>query len=125
MRMLLRTTMLVFGVLAAAVSAAAQTPEAADLSPAPALQQDELKQLETWIQDFSKWKEWMVQWGNRREPGWFSGSRERRTRPAPPEWLFDRCDESPEDSGVLAAACILLDEWRTDYATLRATGTRA
>ena len=80
--------------------------------------------LETWIHDFSEWRDWRDQWGNRREPGWFSESRRRRQRPDPPDWLFDRCEDSVEDTGQIAEACALLVEWSAGYPTLPAPPLR-
>ena len=67
----------------------------------------------------------MARWGNRREPGWFSGFRERRQRPDPPVWLFDQCGDLQEDTGTIADACILLGEWATDFATAELAKGRA
>jgi hypothetical protein len=81
-------------------------------------------ELQEWIHSFTEWKKWMDQWGNQREPGWFSDYRKRRQEPEPPPWLSGVCDTSPEDSGTIADACTLLAEWRTDYATARISNIR-
>jgi hypothetical protein len=86
---------------------------------------ERLEELEEWMEEFSKWKNWMAQWGNRREPGWFSGFRQRRQRPDPPEWLFDRCQDSSAETGTVADACMLLAEWSADAKTTHAASTRA
>lgn len=83
------------------------------------------EQLDTWVADFGAWKTWMAQWGGRREPGWFTESRERRPRPDPPTWLFDRCGDTLPENGALADACDLLAEWSVDYATAQATAAPA
>lgn len=82
--------------------------------------EDELKQ---WVHDFSEWKNWAARWGNRREPSLFSGWRERRPRPNPPAWLFERCSDF-EQTGPLVVGCTLLAEWGTDYATAQAATAR-
>lgn len=69
------------------------------------------EELEEWIEDFTKWKDWASTWGNRREPGWFSGSRARRPRPDPPLWLFEECDGQAAHGGASDDACQLLAEW--------------
>ena len=79
------------------------------------------EELEKWIDEFSEWKAWVDQWGNRREPGWFSDSRQRRPRPDPPIWLFEQCSDPLDDTGAMATACSLLAEWRADWATAQTT----
>jgi hypothetical protein len=69
------------------------------------------EELDTWVRDFAKWKDWAETWGNRREPGWFSGSRARRPRPDPPLWLFEECDGLTANGGASDEACQLLAEW--------------
>jgi hypothetical protein len=102
-------------------SHAIQAPEIP--TPDSARRQEELE-LEKWIHDFSEWKKWIDQWGNRREPGWLSESRQRRQRPDPPEWLFDRCDDSLDDEGRMADACTLVAEWSAGYPTSPAISAR-
>jgi hypothetical protein len=142
MRILWTTVVILGFITGSTVSGLARTNDGQDLPPLPARtipladsvlqapavavpdaarRQDELQQ---WINDFSEWKAWMARWGNRREPGWFSDSRERRQRPVPPEWLFERCGYLEEDIGTTAEACTLLAEWRADYATTQATTAR-
>jgi hypothetical protein len=98
--------------------AAPTIPLAEQLIQAPELQAPDAarrqEELEKWIRDFSDWKKWAEQWSNKREPGWFSEYRQRRQRPDPPDWLFDRCDDWLEDSGPVGEACALLEEWRDD-----------
>lgn len=76
-------------------------------------------ELEQWIREFSTWKEWASTWGNRREPGWFSGSRARRPRPDPPPWLLEDCEDVAADSRE--EACQLLAEWRVGGAAVAQT----
>ncbi len=107
---------------ARAISLVEQAIQAPDVSPPDgARRQDELAR---WTHDFSEWKNWVARWGNRREPGWFSQSRERRQRPDPPVWLFDRCDDVEEDTGVMAEGCALLAEWAADYASAQVSNAR-
>ncbi len=84
-----------------------------------------LDELARWVADFAQWKTWRDQWGNRREPGWFTGYRQRRERPDPPAWLSGRCEDTVEDTGAMANACTLLADWRADYATLQSASARA
>ena len=58
------------------------------------------EQLEKWIAEFSSWKEWAATWGNRPEPGWFSGSRARRPQARSTLWLFQECaGVAPDPAG--------------------------
>ncbi len=91
-------------------------------APDPAQRQEE---LEKWIHDFSEWKQWVDQWGNRREPGWFSDFRQRRPRPDPPIWLFERCGDLLDDIDAMATACSLLAEWKADWVISQATAAAA
>ena len=74
-------------------------------------------EVQQWVTDFTAWKQWSDQWGNRRERGWFTGYRERREVPVPPAWLADRCAAIVDDSDPVAAACTLLVQWNEDVAT--------
>jgi hypothetical protein len=105
---------------AQAIPLAEHAIEAPTLSPDPAGEAE----LEQWIDAFSDWKRWRDQWGNRREPGWFSGFRNRKVRPDPPVWLADKCEDSVEDSDVVVTGCTLLAEWRADLATAQAATAR-
>ena len=59
------------------------------VSPPPSLDvQDTTEraaELQRWMEAFTEWLEWSAEWTNRREPGWFTASRDRRQKPAPPE----------------------------------------
>src|SRR5262245_7852503 len=134
-------TIVLLGVVATS-STSAQTAETDDHAPvaaraipianrallAPALvapdsaHQDE---LEKWVASFTAWKEWNEQWGNRREPGWFTESRQRRKRPEPPVWLFARCSDVSDDSETIAEACALLAEWSLNVPVARVAQARA
>jgi hypothetical protein len=81
-------------------------------------------ELQQWVVDFEAWKAWSEQWGNRREPGWFHSSRERRPQPAPPSWLVERCALSPDDTEIIETACTLLAEWSGDLPTLHVAAAR-
>jgi hypothetical protein len=132
----LRTAVVILIVLAATTSASAQTTdtgtqplagrtiplaELATQAPALPLWDDAVRrqQLEKWIAEFSAWKEWALAWGNRPEPGWFSGSRARRQKPDPPMWLFQECAAVAPDGRD--EACQLLAEW--SVGSLAATQT--
>jgi hypothetical protein len=76
-----------------------------------------MDELDAWTAAYTSWKIWAAEWANTREPGWFTGSRDRREKPDPPAWLASTCDELADPLGVLADACQLLAEWRLDLAT--------
>ena len=82
-------------------------------------------ELEKWIDEYSEWKQWAQRWANRRQPGVFSGSRERRQRPDPPTWLLDQCESGIDASDKMIEACTLITEWRAPYAITQAAGARA
>jgi hypothetical protein len=90
--------------------------------PDGAKRRDELKK---WVDEFSEWKQWAGRWRNRREPGLLSGSRERRPRPDPPDWLFDHCGSGIDGSDESEEACTLLAEWSAPNAIVQAATTRA
>jgi hypothetical protein len=73
-------------------------------------------EVEQWVADFTEWKRWSEQWGNRRERGWLTGYRERRELPVPPAWLADSCATYVDDSDPVAPACTLLVQWNEDVA---------
>jgi hypothetical protein len=75
------------------------------------------EELAKWIEEFTAWKEWSARWGNRRQPGWFTGYRDRRDLPVPPVWLAERCAWIFDDTDPLAPACALLRDWNDDYTT--------
>jgi hypothetical protein len=102
----------------AAARGAIHSPELID----PATQQQE---LEKWVRDYSSWKQWAELWANRREPGWFTSSRQRRQRPNPPRWLSDRCSEVVEHDDDIADACVLVAEWRGGVAAAQIATQRA
>ena len=82
-------------------------------------------ELKTWVEAFTKWQEWAAQWTGRRQPGWFTGFRDRPEKPDPPAWLAERCSfRSGDDSELLLRACGLLVEWREDYATAQTRAAR-
>ena len=81
-------------------------------------------EMKQWMAEYAEWSEWIDKWRNRPEPGW-NGLRERRQRPDPPAWLVDDCALIVEPAGVLADACDMLEDWRTDYATALLTEQQA
>jgi hypothetical protein len=82
-------------------------------------------ELRKWIADFSDWKQWAERWRNRRQPGVFSSSRERRPRPDPPDWLFGYCESGIDGSDEGEAACTLLTEWSAPNASTQTASARA
>lgn len=77
--------------------------------------QERRQDLTRWMDEFAAWKKWRDQWQNRIEPGFFH-VRERRPRPDPPGWLFNRCADAPDADDTLGAACQALAEWSDDAA---------
>jgi hypothetical protein len=74
---------------------------------------EQLAAIERWTRAYTAWKVWFAEWRNRREPSLF-GTRPRRQRPDPPAPLFAACPVPSDETGALADACRLLDEWRHD-----------
>jgi len=84
-----------------------------DLPRTISLSAEQMTAVERWMREYTSWRAWSAQWLNKREPSLF-GTRERRRRPDPPGALFAACPVSVEETGVLADACRMLDEWRHD-----------
>jgi hypothetical protein len=82
-------------------------------------------ELQRWMDGFTAWKQWWAAYVNRREPGVFGGQRERREKPAPPDWLPAACETAVDDAGLLASACALLAEWRENPSTAQQRQARA
>ena len=74
---------------------------------------EQLSAIERWTREYTAWKNWFAEWRNKREPSLF-GTHERRQRPDPPVTLVAACPVSVEETGVLANACGLLEEWQRD-----------
>ena len=72
-------------------------------------------ELQEWMRDYAEWKEWAEKWLGKSEPGWF-GTRERRAKPSPPEWLAEYCRDTEVVDETFAAGCRLLADWRDDHA---------
>jgi hypothetical protein len=83
------------------------------LPSAISLSEEEMKAIERWMREYTSWRAWSAEWLNKREPSLF-GTRERRDRPDPPAPLLAACPVAIEETGVLADACRMLDEWRND-----------
>ena len=86
--------------------------------------------LQRWIQEFTEWQAWFSQWSNRSQPGWFTSSRGRREKPAPPAWLPQRCLNVFDEADPLVEASALLADYREERAPARvrqlhAAATRA
>ena len=73
-------------------------------------------ELQRWIEAFSAWQDWSAQWRGRRQPGWFTGSRQRSQKPEPPPWLAARCETVFDDADPMMQACALLAAWRQEGA---------
>lgn len=68
-------------------------------------------EVAVWVREYTEWKEWSERWGNRRQPGWFTASQERRDAPVPPAWLAASCVWVADELDPLTRACALLREW--------------
>jgi hypothetical protein len=77
---------------------------------------DRLRELQQWVHEYEKWKQWNQTWRNKREPGWL-GARDRRTKPDPPTWLAAECTDAIEDQGLLVDGCRTLADWKDDDLT--------
>jgi hypothetical protein len=82
-------------------------------------------ELVRWMEEFKAWQAWWAEWANRPQPGWLSSSRPRREKPAPPDWLPERCTAVFVPDDPLAPACALLADWRQDNMTAKARATTA
>jgi hypothetical protein len=100
--------------ISAATSRAAMAPDASDEDVA-----GRSAEAAKWVDEFTAWKEWAAQWGNRRQPGWFTGYRDRRDAPVPPAWLQERCASVFDETDPLRPACVLLREWNEDFTVVR------
>jgi hypothetical protein len=76
---------------------------------------DQMAEAEQWVRQYDEWKEWSSQWGNRRQPGWFTGYRDRRDAPVPPAWLAAQCVAVVDEDDPLMRACVLLREWNEGF----------
>jgi hypothetical protein len=81
-------------------------------------------ELQQWMGEFAAWQEWSAKWRNRREPGWFTGFRNRPEKPSPPAWLASRCVAVFADGDPLVAACAMLAAWRDDGGVSQIRQTR-
>jgi hypothetical protein len=141
LRRVLATLVILFGISTTAFAQDGPSPpplpstaiEAATGQPAapPALVDDgatePLADVERWVRDYEEWKDWSSQWQNRRQPGWFTGFRDRRDPPVPPAWLSTRCVAVIEEQDPLMRACTLLREWNDGFIAnqLRTAGAAA
>lgn len=91
--------------------------QSVDAPAAPPLSRPRLAEALKWSKAFTDWKAWYAQWRNRPEPGLIRGTRSRRARPTPPQWLPDACRDVLGDPDPLASSCTLLREWREDDLT--------
>jgi hypothetical protein len=86
---------------------------------------DRAAEAAQWAADFTEWQQWAAQWRNRRQPGWFTGYRERPDAPVPPAWLADRCRWVFDGTDPLMPACALVREWTEDFTTTQLRQTSA
>jgi hypothetical protein len=107
------------GAIPLAISRVAMAPDVVDRDFA-----ERAAEAAQWAADFTEWKQWDAQWRNRRQPGWFTGFRDRQDAPIPPVWLSERC-RWVFDSDPLMPACTLLREWTEDYTTTQLRQTSA
>ena len=99
-------------MLLALSMALAATPASAR-TPADEAQVAEVQQ---WVRAYTEWKKWADKWLGKREPGWF-GTRERKAKPNPPDWLPEYCRSYEVVDGPFGEGCRLLADWREDHAT--------
>jgi hypothetical protein len=71
-------------------------------------------ELKRWMEEFTDWQKWSAEWSNRRQPGLFTGFRDRPEKPTPPAWLAPRCETVIDETDPLIPACVLLAEWNED-----------
>lgn len=107
------------GAMPAYAQPPALLPLPEDISPLTVFHQDAAA---AWVAEYDAWEQWIVEWANHNEPGLFH-ARERRPKPAPPEWLVDACDATMLDEAWLDRACVRVERWRDDFATTRARYT--
>jgi hypothetical protein len=74
--------------------------------------QQRYDELVTWLEEYRRWEDWMVKWGNRVAYNSAGGIiKERPVRPEPPSWLAADCQASLTTDGALAEACLILSQW--------------
>ena len=98
-------------------SAAPSAAQTTDPPPTSLLSPDRAAEVREWMRAFKEWKSWWAEWRNRIEPGNFTNARERRQKPAPPEWLVGTCRQWINADDPLAPACALVVEWAEDDVT--------
>ena len=130
MRVLPITVITAALLLGAASRGAAQsvnpsTPQApVDQTVIAVAQSADDPELLRWMEEFTAWKQWWVEWANRPQPGVFTSTRARRERPVPPAWLSPRCAEVFAEKDPLAPACALLEQWQENDLAEIARATR-
>jgi len=82
-------------------------------------------ELQRWVQEYTAWQEWFTQWSGRSQPGWFTASRDRPEKPAPPAWLPERCLGVFDEADPLVEACALLADYREERGPARVRQVRA
>ena len=71
-------------------------------------------ELTQWMDAFLEYQTWAAEWRGRRERGWLTRFRDRKTKPDPPAWLDERCEAVFDDEDILRPACVLLADWKSD-----------
>jgi hypothetical protein len=76
------------------------------------LLQQHFDELVAWLDDYKKWEEWMLRWGNRVAFNAAGGIvHDRPERPEPPDWLAADCKALLVAEGKLGEACAILARW--------------
>jgi hypothetical protein len=109
------------------VSSRAIPADTSALTSAPDLSVDARRdaELQRWIEAFTEWQAWFVQWNNRSQPGWFTSFRDRPEKPAPPAWLPEQCLTAVDDADPLVDGCALLADWRQERGPAQVRQVRA
>lgn len=69
-------------------------------------------ELVQWLEEYQRWEEWMLRWGNRVAYNSAGGIiKKRPARPDPPAWLAADCEQSLTTEGALADACRIVARW--------------
>ena len=108
-----RCSTLAFALVLLAVTPAfsvAQDTSAANYDPK--IQQQHYDELVAWLDDYKKWEEWMLRWGNRVAFNAAGGViHNRPERPEPPAWLAADCESLLVAEGKLGEACAIVENW--------------
>ncbi len=77
------------------------------------------EELTKWLRDYDKWREWADEWLNRCRPGLMSPCGGKRlSRPDPPGWLKEDCENLMENSdSIFLKACTTLRDYEYNLIT--------